>query len=68
MLQPTDRFYSVTEAAQRLGVSRMRVHQLIDQKRLQVQKIANIFVIPESSLRKYESTRRGPGRPRREKQ
>lgn len=56
---------SVTEAAQRLGVNRARVHQLIKAGLLEAEKIGNTFVVSNASVEKrLESTPKG-GRPRK---
>ena len=52
---------SVIEAAERLGVSRIRVNQLIDEGRLPAQKVGRSFVIKESDL-KFVAERK-TGRP-----
>lgn len=56
---------SVTEAAQRLGVNRARVHQLIKAGLLEAEKIGNTFVVSNASVEKrLESMPKG-GRPRK---
>lgn len=56
---------SVSEAANYLGVSRWRVNQLINEKRLPAQKIGRSYVIKESDLKLVED--RKPGRPAKSK-
>jgi len=52
---------SVIEAAEKLGVSRIRVNQFIDEGRLPAQKIGRSYVIKESDLQLVED--RPTGRP-----
>jgi excisionase family DNA binding protein len=52
---------SVAEAAEKLGVTRARVNQLISSGRLEAQKIGRSFVIREVDLQQVET--RKPGRP-----
>jgi excisionase family DNA binding protein len=53
------------EAADRLGVTRRRIQELIQLDRLPARKIGRDYVIRESDLKLVEE--RKPGRPRREK-
>ncbi len=64
MLGSKERYYSVREIAKRLGVSKCRVHQLIRDRGIQTERIANIVVVPEEELRRLESEERKPGRPK----
>ena len=57
---------SVAEAAQKLGVSRGRVNQLIDNNRLPAQRIGRAFVIREEDLKLVEN--RQVGRPPKAKE
>ncbi len=52
---------SVFEAAEKLGVSRIRVNQFIDEGRLPAKKIGRSYVILESDLQLVEN--RQTGRP-----
>lgn len=52
---------SVIEAAEKLGVSRIRVNQFINEGRLPAQKIGRSYVILESDLQLVEN--RQTGRP-----
>jgi len=52
---------SVIEAAEKLGVSRIRVNQFIDEGRLPAQKVGRSYVILESDLQLVEN--RQTGRP-----
>lgn len=52
------------EAAEKLGVSRLRVQQLIWSERLPAQKIGRDYMIQESDLKLVED--RKPGRPRKD--
>ncbi len=56
---------SVIEVAEKLGVSRIRVNQLIDEGRLPAQKIGRSYVILESDLQLVED--RPTGRPPKDK-
>jgi len=42
---------STNEAAERLGISRQRVLQLISSGRLQAEKFANVYMIREADLK-----------------
>jgi excisionase family DNA binding protein len=52
---------SVIEAAEKLGVSRWRINQLINAGRLPAQKVGRSFIIRESDLEFVRE--RIPGRP-----
>ncbi len=52
---------SVIEAAEKLGVSRIRVNQFIEEGRLPAQKVGRSYVILESDLQLVEN--RQTGRP-----
>lgn len=52
---------SVTEAADRLGVTRGRVAQLISEGRLPASKVGHVFVIQAQDLELVKDRR--PGRP-----
>lgn len=56
---------STKEAAEKLGISVLRVQQLIWQKRLPAQKIGRDYVIKESDLKLVAD--RKPGRPAKNK-
>ncbi len=56
---------SVIEAAEKLGVSRIRVNQFIDEGRLPAQKVGRSYVILESDLQFVEN--RQTGRPPKDK-
>jgi excisionase family DNA binding protein len=56
-----DEFISTTEAAARLGVTRQRVLQLIENGRLDAKKFANVYMIRLASLENIGD--RKPGRP-----
>jgi excisionase family DNA binding protein len=57
---------STAEAAERLGVTKPRVHQLINAGRLPALRIGRTYAIDEADLKKLGS--RKPGRPRTRKQ
>ena len=54
---------SVAEAAERLGVSVVRVQQLCKAKRLG-QLVGKVYVIPEEELKKFAKKPRPAGRPK----
>jgi excisionase family DNA binding protein len=54
-----DRLLSVAEAAELLGVSRWRVNQFINEKRLAAQKIGRSFVVKESDLEAVKERKTG---------
>jgi len=56
---------SVIEAAEKLGVSRWRVNQFIDDGRLPAKKVGRSYVILESDLQLVEN--RQTGRPPKNK-
>ncbi len=56
---------SVIEAAEKLGVSRWRVNQFINEGRLPAQKVGRSYVIKESDLHLVED--RPTGRPPKDK-
>jgi excisionase family DNA binding protein len=56
---------SVIETAEKLGVSRWRVNQFINEGRLPAQKIGRSYVVKESDLQLVED--RPTGRPPKDK-
>jgi len=62
--QPGERYYSVREAAQALGVSRGRVHQFVCEGRLRGERIGNVLVFRESEIKRFRRIPRTPGRPK----
>ena len=50
---------SVIEAAEKLGVSRIRVNQFIDEGRLPAQKVGRSYVILESDLELVKDRKTG---------
>ena len=58
VLNPSERLYSVKEAAQRLGVTPGRVRQLVLAKRIKPLRLSYELIIPESELKRYENERR----------
>jgi excisionase family DNA binding protein len=54
-------YISTTDAAERLGITRQRVLQLIESGRLPASLFANVYMIRESDLKLIED--RPPGRP-----
>lgn len=49
-----ERFYSVTEAANYLGVTRTRVLELITLERLSAQKVGNAYIIRAEDVESFE--------------
>jgi excisionase family DNA binding protein len=56
---------TVKEASIKLGVSARRVHQLIDEKKLEAQKVGSYYVIQEKDLSQVKIYGK-PGRPSKE--
>ena len=56
------RLINTAEAGEKLGVSRKRIFQLIQEGRLPAQKVGRDYVINEPDLRLVRNRR--PGRPR----
>ncbi len=65
MKEKTDKLLSVTEAAERLGVIRQRVFQLIKSDRLPAVMVGSQYVIKETDLKLVED--RPTGRPPKDK-
>ena len=57
----TEDYISTTDAADRLGITRQRVLQLIEAGRLPAKLFANVYIIRTSDLSLVEE--RTPGRP-----
>lgn len=49
---------SVTEVAQRLGVTRQRVHQLVGEERIPARRVGHSVVIAESAVAAFEASRK----------
>jgi len=60
------KFITTKEVAEKLNISRSRVYQLIEEKKLIAKKIGRDFLIKESSLANIEIHSK-PGRPPKEK-
>jgi len=58
-----EEWVSAVDAAERLGVSRPRIHQLSKAGRLKAAHIAGRLVIHLPSVTAFAESRRGPGRP-----
>jgi excisionase family DNA binding protein len=54
-------YISTTDAAERLGITRQRVLQLIEKGRLPASLFANVYMIREADLKLVQD--RPPGRP-----
>lgn len=65
MKEKTDNLISVTETAEKLGVIRQRVFQLIQSGRLPAVMVGSQYVIKESDLKLVEV--RPTGRPSKDK-
>ncbi len=65
MKEKTDKLLSVSEVAERLGVIRQRVFQLIQSDRLPAVMVGSQYVIKESDLQLVED--RPTGRPPKDK-
>lgn len=61
MAKADDEFITTNQAADKLGVTRQRVLQLIEQGRLEAKLFANVYMIRKSALAAVED--RKPGRP-----
>jgi excisionase family DNA binding protein len=61
MAQPDEEYFSVSEAADDLGITRQRVLQLIDAGRLEARRVGNSYIILKSALDSVRGRR--PGRP-----
>lgn len=49
---------SVTEVAQRLGVTRQRVHQLVGEERIPARRVGHSVVITQSAVAAFEASRK----------
>jgi excisionase family DNA binding protein len=57
-----DKFYTVAEAADELGLTVQRVRQLINSGQLKAEKAHHmLWIIPEKSLRDFKKIERIPG-------
>lgn len=56
---------NTTEAAEYLGITRVRVRQLIQADSLKATKVGRDWVIRYGDLVRFAAHRRGPGRPRK---
>jgi len=65
-IEPTqERLYSITEAAEKLGMSRQRVHQLIQEGRLLATQHGKMWLISEDEIAALQSRIKPTGRPRK---
>jgi excisionase family DNA binding protein len=60
-----ERLYSITETASRLGMTRQRVHKLIQEGRLKATQHGRLWLIAESEIDTLQSRIRPTGRPRK---
>jgi excisionase family DNA binding protein len=61
----SEKLLSVSEAAEKLDISRWRINQLINSGRLPAQKVGRAYVIKEADLDLVRD--RKPGRPPKDK-
>ena len=64
VIDAKDRYYSVREVAEAVGVSVCRVHQFLAEGRLRGTKLGNVYAIPESEVERLKRSPRAPGRPK----
>jgi excisionase family DNA binding protein len=62
--QNDDEQLSTTEAGERLGVSRKRIHQLIEEGKLPARKVGNVWIIEAKNLPLVQN-RLSVGRPKK---
>jgi excisionase family DNA binding protein len=62
--QSEDEQISTTEAAKRLNISRKRVHQLIEEKKLPAKKVGKVWIIEAKDLSLVQN-RPPVGRPKK---
>jgi excisionase family DNA binding protein len=60
-----EKMLSTNEAAERLGVTAIRVRQLISEGRIKAQKVGRDYIIAESALKDIQTYGK-PGRPKKE--
>ncbi len=65
LIEKEGKLLSVIEAAEKLGVSRWRVNQFINEGRLPAKKVGRSYIILESDLELVEN--RQTGRPPKDK-
>lgn len=49
--------YSVTQAADYLGIARQNVHKAIKRGKIKAHKIGNVYMIREKEVERYRETR-----------
>lgn len=64
---PLEDYYSVTEAANLLGVSKDAIHVAIKKGYLQARRNGNMLFIHKDELARYRREKRNPGRPRQKR-
>lgn len=63
-IEPTEEpFYTIREVAELLGMSRQRVHKLIQQDRIRAHRFGNVWMVAESAIKQIEAEERRVGRP-----
>lgn len=49
-----EKYYSTTEAGQKLGVTKQRIHQLMKSGKLPYEKIGKVHIVSEESIKYYK--------------
>lgn len=62
-----ERLYTIKEAGEYLGLSRQRVHRLVQDGRIKAQRYGKIWLIPESALEDISPSTKRVGRPPKKK-
>lgn len=62
-LMPSEPLYTTKEVAEKLGISRQRVHILIKDGRLKAQKFGRVWLVPESAIDNIGPSTKRMGRP-----
>lgn len=65
---PKGNWVSVTDAAELLGLSRRRVHDIIRDGRLKPTRVGSVYLLLRSDVEKFAKKPRKSGRPRKKKQ
>jgi excisionase family DNA binding protein len=55
---------TITQAAERLGLSRQRIHVLIKEGRIRAEQAGKIWLITPEEVRKFKRKPRNGGRPK----
>ena len=57
-------YMSMTQAAEELGVTRARVHQLVHAGLLDAEKVGNVYIVSAASVKKRKDNPPQPHRPK----